>query len=781
MRRAVLVAVMLGGVAVAGCYRPELGPCAVRCDESTACPASLSCESDGFCHAPGEALCLPDAQTPDAEPPDAEPDGGMETTDYVAISAGNTHTCAIRSTGAAVCWGANGSGQLGVPAAGRRSPTPVDLAGPGVWSKISAGQYHTCGIRDGVLFCWGRNALGQAGDPTNTDVTLPRAVDGGANTDWTAVCAGNEHSCAIRAGDVWCWGSDGAGALGDGTPGEARATPMAISNAAEIHDWVDVTCGGGHTCARRPTGDVYCWGEGSHGELGTGTSDVAVPTQLTGFVFSQIDAGCATTCGMVGNVAHCWGDNSSGQLARDPNTTTTSSAPLSIATGVLGVSAGCTGGCAYAENGVSCWGGGFAGELGDGTWNFSAELHSVSGISSGVAEVSAGSQYSCARREGGSVLCWGRNDEGQIGDGTVAVEDEPVRVGTATDWVHVATGTEHTCGIRGATGDVYCWGSNDRLQLGVDGPDSATPQLVPVSGMTDLALGLRHTCAVGGPDVYCWGGDDIGQIGDGVGTVGDKLPVEVLPANTQTILDVGVGPRSSAVVLATNDRVVWGEQGGGQLGNGQSAGARETPQTLTDAEPWTELSLGGHFGCAIEAAHLSCWGVDDRGQQGRGGNSASTTNMSTDATRNWTVIAGSHDGIHVCGVADDNLYCWGGNDVGQVGNNTSGVDALTPQLVSNAVWTDVTAGVYHSCGISGGALWCWGSNFDLQLGTPQVQTTIDEPVQIGDSTSWVQVSGGRTTTCAIDVDGALYCWGRAVRGQLGTGGAYRSRPASVVR
>lgn len=148
------------------------------------------------------------------------------------------------------------------------------------WRTVSVGGYHSCGIRlTGRLYCWGSDSKGQLGNGgANTDQPTPVQVAGGA-TNWTQVTAGDNHTCARRAtGRLYCWGADGGGQLGDGGANLGQPTPTEV--AGSLTDWTHVEAGGIHTCARRATKRLYCWGFDGNGRLGDGGANTSQPTPV---------------------------------------------------------------------------------------------------------------------------------------------------------------------------------------------------------------------------------------------------------------------------------------------------------------------------------------------------------------------------------------------------------------------------------------------------------------------------------------------------------------------
>jgi alpha-tubulin suppressor-like RCC1 family protein len=248
---------------------------------------------------------------------------------------GDSHTCARRTTGRLFCWGLDNHGQLGDGPLSENRSTPSQVAGARTdWTTVSAGWAFTCGRRQGGrLSCWGTDAYGQLGRPdTNTDRYTPREVVG-ARTDWTGpVAAGFAHTCARRTnGSEYCWGSDGAGQLGNGFPAgdsEVPVEPVGPGERAEA-----VTSGQYHSCLRTASRRLYCWGSNDESQLGSATAGgpSGVPAQVLGnrTDWAQISAGSYHTCALTtGRRAFCWGSNETGQLG--DNTTSGRAIPAQV-------------------------------------------------------------------------------------------------------------------------------------------------------------------------------------------------------------------------------------------------------------------------------------------------------------------------------------------------------------------------------------------------------------------------------------------------------------------
>ena len=350
------------------------------------------------------------------------------------LSTGDDHTCALTGAGGVDCWGWNGHGQLGDGTTTARS-IPVSVSGlsSGV-AAISAGRYHTCALTTaGAVKCWGDNSHGQLGDGTTTPRSTPVAVSG-LSSGVAAISAGGYHTCALTtAGAVKCWGDNGYGQLGDGTT-TARSAPASVSGLSS--GVAAISAGGEHTCALTTAGAVKCWGAGSSGQLGDGTgTSRSTPVDVSGLSsgVAAISAGYYYTCAVTSTGGlKCWGYDNYGQLGDGTIASTPRFTPVSVSglsSGVAAVSAGYYHACALTSTGgVKCWGFNAYGQLGDATTTDRPAPVNVNRMSSGMAAISAGGEHTCALSTAGVAFCWGANSSGQLGDGTTTPRSAPVDV-----------------------------------------------------------------------------------------------------------------------------------------------------------------------------------------------------------------------------------------------------------------------------------------------------------------------------------------------------------------
>ena len=258
----------------------------------------------------------------------------------VAVAVGFDHACAILDDASLICWGGNSAGQLGDGTTTDSStPASVALGAGRTAAAIAAGQAHTCAILDNAsLMCWGSNSHGQLGDGTTTDSSSPASVDVGSGRYAVALSGGRYHSCAILDdGSVKCWGYNGYGNLGIGS-GSSTSSPSSNVDLGTGRTAVSIATGHYHTCVVLDDASLKCWGYGSNGELGDGsTSGSNTPVSVTfelGRSVLAIAHGSAHTCAMLDNMSvQCWGSNSAGQLGDGTTTDSTTPTYVSLASG----------------------------------------------------------------------------------------------------------------------------------------------------------------------------------------------------------------------------------------------------------------------------------------------------------------------------------------------------------------------------------------------------------------------------------------------------------------
>ncbi|MBX7081143.1 MAG: hypothetical protein K1X88_18225 [Nannocystaceae bacterium] len=328
--------------------------------------------------------------------------------------------------------------------------------------------------------------------------------------------------------------------------------------------------------------------------------------------------------------------------------------------------------CAVRERGqVLCWGKNTYGQLGDGTREDRSQPVRVAGVDDAV-EVAVGRGFSCARRRSGQVACWGDNQDGQLGDGKGGrpkiITPTAVAVFGLRDVAQLSAGDDFAC-ARLRDGSVRCWGNAESGQLGSDSQRVfASPRTIPdVVGTVDLACGGAHVCAVDGRGkVLCWGRNTEGQLGDGQS--GSRVRAVEVKGMLDAV-DVASGANHSCVRRKGGPIACWGDNGSGQLGAGaRHERKRHEPVAVAGLSQIVALAGGGNHSCALgHNGRVSCWGGNEAGQLGT---SASAPHESPHVIRHLehaTALAlGAH---HGCAArSDGDVVCWGSNEHGALGS-----------------------------------------------------------------------------------------------------------------
>jgi alpha-tubulin suppressor-like RCC1 family protein len=334
------------------------------------------------------------------------------------------------------------------------------------------------------------------------------------------------------------------------------------------------------------------------------------------------------------------------------------------------------------------------------------------------SQFSGGEYHTLAVRVEGSLVGWGSNTYGQLGDGTIISKSAPVQIGSETNWQSIAVGRFHTLAIKN-DGTLWTWGYNGKGQLG-DGTTNDRHAPVQVGSDTDwqiIAGGINHSLAIKtNGTLWAWGHNSFGQLGDGT-TIDSYAPLRIgSGTNWQSIAG---GAEVSLAIKSDGTLWAWGYDGYGQLGNGDFTFPNDIPAQIGSDTTWEKIKVGNQHSLAIK----------------------------TDGT----------------------LWTWGRNEEGQLGDGST-TDRVTPvQIGIKTHWLSIEGGDVHSLAIkTDGTLWSWGRNLNGILGdgtTTQRYT----PIQIGNDVNWQQVNAGHNHSFAIKMDGSLWAWGAQFQGQFGDG------------
>jgi alpha-tubulin suppressor-like RCC1 family protein len=353
-------------------------------------------------------------------------------------------------------------------------------------------------------------------------------------------------------------------------------------------------------------------------------------------------------------------------------------------------------------------------------------------------DVSAGDRHSCAVVNA-LTYCWGTNDRGQLGIGNSNDQLTAALVAGGIVWRQVTAGASHTCAIDDV-GQVYCWGNNDNGQLGLgDRSERTTPTLVDLpQPATQISAKFGHSCALLlNSGLYCWGANREGQLGQ----------ADLFPSNDDTAAD-GLSP----LPVGDND--------------------------------WRAMDTGEGHTCGIRLdGGLWCWGRNSEHELGPDNNIQIREPIQVTTDGPWLAVAAGQS--HTCALKQDrSLWCWGSN----TGSDTNdgfplGIDGAglldVPTRVGGASdWTLIRTNTFHSCAINRAEeLYCWGRNTEGQLGMGDV---VPRNVPTRAAAGVLSVSPGRFTTCEITDLGEVRCAGENAQAQLGTGDHARRSEFTVV-
>ena len=330
--------------------------------------------------------------------------------------------------------------------------------------------------------------------------------------------------------------------------------------------------------------------------------------------------------------------------------------------------------------------------------------------------IAAGGRHSCFLDNNGRAACWGNNEDGQLGDGSLDLRRSPVRVLGDFVFSQVTAGASHSCGLTVAN-EVFCWGGNRGGQLG-DGTTTARTAPVRLNSAVSFRMigaGREHTCGLSNSGtVFCWGANADGQLGDRSRQSRSSPAMVDLPTAASAM---SVGSNHSCALTVDGRGFCWGRNDFGQVGDGSTT-ARTAPAKIETPAQLVSIAAGASHSCAVTTAGKAlCWGRSNYGQAGVAG-SDGTASMPRElpATATFsTIVAGS---VHSCARGRDGTgWCWGRNSYGQLGDGSTADRSAPVQVRGVTRLVSLNAGAAHTCATSAtGEAWCWGYNIDGQVG-----------------------------------------------------------------
>jgi alpha-tubulin suppressor-like RCC1 family protein len=720
-------------------------------------------------------------------------------TPLAAITAGDYHTCTIRMDVTTWCWGYNNVGQLGYGAVSTQEmPKQVEFPNNLIPLQISSGGgKFTCSLMDdGSVYCWGLNDNGQLGLGNTTDQYLPTKVLLPPGRTALAISAGTSHACAILDDkSIKCWGNNDYGQIGDGTTDD-RTSPSSVILSG-INDPIQISAGYDSTCALFDDGSIQCWGNNVNGQLGIGsTTQSNSPQSLSSISHlqaSSIDVGNNYACALFHDGApRCWGLGTSGQLGT--GSTVSSNSPQLV----KGYEEGINQSIIISQGSESSIPIHIAGwdytssvfgtlPTGIGWNNMTNSLELTNLLTVGNYSVSITfsiGSYSIVVTADFEIIeridQWSDRVSSHT-HGMAMIDDMESHIPVDLD-----VGNGYLCYIS-LTNLNYCQGANSNGQLG-DTSSSAKTTPSEIYGfeqpLKSISTGVRHTCGIDyDGSLYCWGANDQGELGQGnTGTSANPYRAEVTVENNglenNRALQVSVGNDHTCSIFDDLQLYCWGYNYYGQLGIGSTTQqTRSQVVNMPDNLRVTDISLGSSHTCAIvNNGSVYCWGRGDSGQLGDNSTINSQVPVYTQLPQGRTAIAISSGATHSCAILDNNsIYCWGKNNYGQLGIGSTPSYSLLPVFVdmpTSSVPVQLSLGTDFTCTVlNNGSAYCWGYNSHNQVEGPvdNVQpSSITSPLYLNLETNYKIISvssGGGNTACAIIENGEITCWGSTSSGK----------------
>ena len=406
-----------------------------------------------------------------------------------------------------------------------------------------------------------------------------------------------------------------------------------------------------------------------------------------------------------------------------------------------------------------------------------------SGVSEGVVLDSSAATAAATGVDRPLVVAMGMTPSGTVTGQVVApapvaplAAAPPIRIGGAR--ARIVTGGRHTC-LLSADGRAYCWGGNDRGQLGTGGSGrvSSPTAIATAKRFTVVAPGLAHSCAIDADGAaWCWGENDHGQLGERTTTAHDT---PTLVADVHRFRTIVAGAAHSCALDTNGAAWCWGANDAGQLG-GADAKDRSAPVIVAAGRRFVSLDAGWNFTCALDArGQAFCWGDDRDGQLGDGGSLDRRSPVAVQGRLAFMSISAGN--AHACGVTTGgDTYCWGTNGGGQLGDGSTTARTAPARVAGEARFASVTAGAVHSCALTAaGEAFCWGRNTYGQLGDGGTQDHAT-PVRVAGGHAFASIRAFGSHTCGATASGEAFCWGYNLDGQLGDGTrTHRTRPVYV--
>lgn len=701
------------------------------------------------------------------------------------VTIGERHTCATKA-GKVLCWGYNNFFNLGygLPLT-NKVPTEVPLVDGAV--EVQAGFNHTCALlQDKTVACWGKNDVGQLGQgyynpAAQASIKVPL-------TDVKQIASGNEHSCALKEdGKVWCWGSNSRGQLGQLTVSFPNlSTPMEVV----IENVISIAAGAFHTCALLPANEVKCWGANQVGQLGnTTTVDSADPVAVQGIYgnITSLMSGNGNHSCVLNNTKNliCWGHNDRSQLGR-PLSTTFSSTAVTAANFISKAIVGGRTNCIFYNQDLACFGSNSFGLLGDGspiastpftTSVLSTKLGHFPGYLDDI-RISDIARFEILKP---SLTITEPLIPVNINNPTITVSVDtsigldPSSLTTTLNGTLVSGLYIDQNSITGTLSSPLLFGENVVVITVKDAQGNSSgirhvinffPGLNPELPIKVRTAGQTSCYLTGEGFIWCWGSNSHGQLGNETNQF-SSTPVK--NRYLKNIVDFAVSMDTVCAKDRQGDLWCSGNNFDGQLGIGDNTLKKTSiPLKVPLSKPFNKIVSGENSFCTINAdGTTSCWGKNRFAMLGPGGSKF----FPADVPNNVNVIDGALSENHSCFLrTDSTVWCLGLNNLGQLGNTTTQNQTTLSKVTGTYLFTSISAGYYSTCAkTSDGKAYCWGLNSSRELGSVYTGDINTTPKEVVTGTNFLDIQTKNKSTCALNSDNRVSCWGQNAHGEAGNG------------
>ena len=740
-------------------------------------------------------------------------------TDWSKIASGTLHNLAVKTGGTLWAWGSNSHGRLGDGTTTTRS-SPVQIGSLTTWSNVWAGGQgdQSFAIKtDKTMWAWGFNTTGSLGLGDAIHHSSPTQI--GSLTDWNTLSSEGNYlgptGMAVKTDNtLWTWGDASTTGRTAHNNLTDYSSPVQVGGATDWQEVVgtQISSAGIRKINNNAGYALWTWGTGTGGATGHGdTVNTSSPIQV-GFLNDWAGGAGSIATGYqnmlavkVDGTLFAWGNG--GQGVSGLGNTTSYSSPMQVGNLSDWSKVGTQNQKSFAiktDGTLWAWGdnnGGNSGHLGlDNTTDYSSPIQV--GELTDWASISIGHDHALAVKTDGTLFAWGDNGVGHLGDGTTTVRSSPVKIGTLTDWSKISCQGATSLAVK-TDGTLWSWGEGSKGQLGDNAAvDRSSP--VKVGSLTTWAEVLSSSGSTYGTSfaiktdgtLWAWGDGFAGNHGLG-DTVDRSSPVQVGSLTDWATFPNTTGLNNSASAVKTDGTLwVWGDGIGGNLGL-RNTTDYSSPVQLGSGAGWNAITLAGSsyqtaalrrptVADGTTSGYIFASGDNNLSSIPRLGN-GNTTDYSTPTQvgttgsglkNNWTEVAGYSGGAGVNTAGE--LWTWGHNSHGQVGDGTTTHRSFPVQVGSLTTWSKVaeTGSSFHAIKTDG-TLWAWGRNSNGQLGD-NTATNRSSPIQVGGLTTWSFINGGAKHFAGIKTDGTLWVNGYGISGELGLGDtAARSSPVQV--